>query len=53
MFSESKIKFLFKCNDCNLIVSIDLEEEEDIQKVREDETVLECPCGGKCFPLRD
>lgn len=52
MFSEA-IKFLFKCHACKLIVSVELEEDEDILKVREDETVLECPCGGKCYPLRD
>lgn len=53
MFSESKIKFLFKCKECNLIVSISLDDEVDIEKVREDETELECPCGGKCVALRD
>ena len=53
MFSEPKIKFLFKCENCTMIVSIELEEEDDIQKVRENKTELECPCKGKCFPLRD
>lgn len=36
-----------------MIVSIELDDADDILKVREDETTLECPCGGQCFPLRD
>lgn len=52
MFIES-IKFLFQCQTCKLILSLELEDEEDILRVREDEMNLDCPCGGKCLPLRD
>lgn len=52
MFIEN-VKFLFQCQTCKLIVSLELEDEEDISKVREDEMHLDCPCGGKCLPLRD
>jgi len=52
MFIES-VKFLFQCQTCKLIVSLELEDEEDILNVREDKMILDCPCGGKCVPLRD
>ncbi len=53
MFDTKKQKFLFKCNDCQMIVSVEFEEEEDLQKVIEDKLILECPCGGQSFVLRD
>jgi hypothetical protein len=53
MFDEKKQKFLFRCNDCQMIVSIELEGEEDLIKVNEDKFFLECPCGGKSCVLRD
>lgn len=53
MFSDLKRKFLFKCEDCQMILSIELEEEEDLKKVQDDEMVLECPCSGHCTVLRD
>ena len=53
MFIDSKREFLFKCEDCNMIVSVKLEEQEDIQKVDDNKMILECPCGGKCHVLRD
>jgi hypothetical protein len=52
MFSD-KIKFLFKCNECNLIISVEMEDDADIESARENETDLECNCGGACKPLRD
>ena len=45
--------FLFKCEDCEMILSLDLEEDKDLERVRNDKMILECPCGGKCFVLRD
>ena len=53
MFSEILRKFLFKCQDCEMILSVDLEEDEDLEKVQENKMVLECPCGGECTVLRD
>ena len=53
MFDTNKIKFLFKCADCSNIFSVELEDAEDIKKVRDDKMDLECSCGGKCQVLRD
>jgi hypothetical protein len=53
MFSDSKNKFLFRCEDCAMILSVNFEDEEDLQKVNEDKMILECPCGGHCLVLRD
>lgn len=54
MFEDTtKTKFLFKCEDCGMIVSVDLEEEEDIKDAQEDKMVLSCPCGGKSKVLRN
>ena len=53
MFDEKKQKFLFKCRYCQMIVSVELEEEEDLIKVRENLFILDCPCEGKCYVLRD
>jgi len=53
MFGDTKIKYLFKCEECNMILAVDFEEEEDLKKVQDDKMVLECPCGGPCKVLRD
>jgi len=53
MFDDKIHKFLFKCDECDMIVSIELEDEEDLIKVHEDLFVLECPCGSKSHVLRD
>jgi hypothetical protein len=53
MFSGKKRKFLFKCDTCEMIVSVEFEEAEDIKKTTEDKVCLECPCGGYCKLLRD
>ena len=52
MFNQ-KLKYLFKCADCEMIVSVEIEDEEDLKKVHEDELILDCPCGGKACVLRD
>lgn len=49
---DDKRKFLFKCEDCETILSVEF-EDEDIKKVQEDKMFLECPCGGQCKVLRD
>jgi hypothetical protein len=53
MFDPTKRKFLFRCEDCGLIVAIDFEDEEDLLDVQDDKITLECPCEGKCKVLRD
>ncbi len=46
-------KFLFRCEDCQMIVSIELDEQEDLDKVQDDKLDFECQCGGVCKVLRD
>lgn len=53
MFDDKKQKFLFKCDDCSMIVSIELEEEDELEQVHDNKLILECPCGGKSHVLRD
>ncbi len=53
MFSDTKRKFLFKCEECEMILSVEFETEEDLEKIREDKMILECPCSGHCLILRD
>lgn len=53
MFDPTKRHFLFKCEDCDLIVAVDLETEEDLLDVQEDKISLRCPCDGECRVLRD
>ncbi len=53
MFDDLKHKFLFKCDDCAMIVSVELEEEDELERVNENKFFLECPCGGKSCVLRD
>jgi Fe2+ or Zn2+ uptake regulation protein len=54
MFSTNdKNKYLFKCEECGMIVSVDLEDEDDIQDVNENKLELSCPCGGKSKVLRN
>lgn len=49
----SKRKFLFKCEDCGMIVSVEFDDPEELEKILEDKMLLECPCGGYCKVLRD
>lgn len=53
MFFDKKIKHLFKCDTCEVILMLEFEEKKEIEEVREDKVLLECPCGGICLPLRD
>jgi hypothetical protein len=50
---SAKRKFLFRCDKCGTILSVEFEDEEDIKRVQEDKIVLECPCGDYCSVLRD
>jgi hypothetical protein len=54
MFSDpKKVKFLFKCQGCQMILSVDLETEEDLKQVRDGEMILECACKSLLTVLRD
>lgn len=53
MFQFNKRKFLFKCQECEMILAVEFDEEKDIDDVAEDKMVLECPCSGKSYLLRD
>ena len=53
MFFDKKTKYLFKCDTCNMILSADFEDPKDLEDLKEDKILLECPCGGICCPLRD
>jgi hypothetical protein len=52
MFSNKK-KYLFKCEECGLIVSIDFESEKDLEQIKEGQMIVECPCSGDCKVLLD
>jgi hypothetical protein len=48
------IKFLFKCDVCEMIISAEFEEPKDLEDIRSDKLILDCPCSeGKCRLLRD
>jgi hypothetical protein len=53
MWLETKKKFLFKCDTCQLILEIDLTDPKDLEELQEDKILLQCPCGGVCLPLRN
>ena len=53
MIFDQTRKFLFKCKECEMILSVELSEPEDLEKVQEDELAIECPCGSNCYILRD
>jgi len=53
MYNDTKRKFLFKCEECAMILSVEFEEPEDLKNVQDDKVELECPCGGLCKVLRD
>ena len=53
MLSETTRKFLFKCEDCQMIMSVVFDDPEDLENIQEDKIHLECPCGSHCHVLRD
>jgi len=53
MFNDNRRKFLFKCDVCEMIVSVEFDTKEECKKVTQDKMILECPCGGLCKLLRD
>jgi DNA-directed RNA polymerase subunit RPC12/RpoP len=53
MNQTTKQYFLFKCQDCGMIVSVPFEDPQDLEEVRENKMELKCPCDGKCVVLRD
>jgi hypothetical protein len=53
MLFDLKQKFLLKCKECAMIISVELDDEDDLKKAHDDEFVLQCPCGGEQHLLRD
>lgn len=53
MLSETKRKFLFKCEECEMIIVISIDDPDDLQDIQDDKMFLECPCGAYCKVLRD
>lgn len=54
MFDDSKRVFLFRCEECKTILSIELDKEEDIEKALSGKMYIECPCEeGICEILLD
>lgn len=56
MLTCSKRKFLFKCEDCEMIISAEFDEEKDkdaVEEIMSNIMELECKCGGKSLVLRD
>lgn len=54
MTLDEKRTFLFRCDDCQMVLSVDFEDKEDIEDIQNDKIELECPCHyGKCKVLRD
>lgn len=43
---------LFRCSQCRMVVSAEF-DEEDIDDLRNEKVVLECPCGGESHALFD
>lgn len=46
-------KFLFRCDECEMIVSVELGSVEERVQVNENKMVLDCPCGGRIRVLRN
>lgn len=53
MISFKKRKFLFKCDSCEMIVSVEFDDPEDLEKIQEDKIALECTCGEYSKVLRN
>lgn len=52
MFSQYR-QYIFKCDQCGTIIHLDFEDPKDIEDVDEDKVLLDCPCGGYYFVLRN
>lgn len=46
MLGDKKRKFLFKCCECEMIVSVEFEKDDDIKDVANNKVLFECSCGG-------
>ena len=54
MFGIAKRKFLFKCDYCEMIISVEFDEPKDLESVENNTMRLECACEqGTCKSLRD
>ena len=55
-FDPHVVKLLFRCIDCQMIMSITLDDEEDekdLKDAQNNKLYLQCACGSKCHILRD
>jgi hypothetical protein len=48
-----KRKFLFRCDECEMIISIEFDDDEDIKDAENGDFKLECVCGGHSSLLRN
>jgi len=48
MLIPEKFHLLMMCVSCNMILSISLDDKDDIKDLMEGELELECPCSGRC-----
>lgn len=57
MFSETKRRYLFKCEDCGTIIAFtfdEVDDEKEISDINENKMELECSyCTGKLLVLLD
>lgn len=53
MYFDQNKHTLFKCDTCGAIVSVDFEDEDDIEKLNENKIILKCSCGGTSEVLRN
>jgi len=53
MSNTTNNSFLFRCVECEKLISIELEDKDDVEKATNGELVLECGCGGDCEVLLD
>lgn len=53
IISEKNRKFLFRCNDCRKIFSVEFSDEDDIEKINNNSVIIECECGGDCIVIRN
>lgn len=52
IFNQNK-QTIFRCVDCQTIVFVEFDNEEDIKKLNENKIVLKCACGGESIILRN
>jgi len=49
--TDEKRKFLYRCDDCQMIVALEFSDSEDIEDIMNEKMILECVCQGKTHPI--